>query len=54
MKSQFLYGYYNSKGTLEESHPFNMRRIMEYELQYHTNAVQINYPTITSGCLLDH
>jgi len=51
MKSKFQYGYYNSKGTLEESHPFNMRRIMEYELQYHTNAVQTNYPTING--LLD-
>ena len=53
MKRKFLKGngYYNTKGTLEENDPYNMRRIMEYELQYHTNAVQINYPTING--LLD-
>ena len=45
-------GYYNDKGTLEESIPFNMRRIMEYELQYtEKGAVQNNYPTING--LLD-
>ena len=53
MKKKFLNGngYYNNKGTLEEKNPYNMRRIMEYELQYHTNAVQNNYPTING--LLD-
>ena len=53
MKRKFLNGngYYNTKGTLEENDPYNMRRIMEYELQYHTNAVQTNYPTING--LLD-
>ena len=47
MKASFKNAYYNSKGTLEENAPFNMRRLMEYELQYHGNsAVQNNYPTI--------
>jgi hypothetical protein len=46
------YGYYTNKGTLEENNPYNMRRIMEYELQYtEKGAVQNNYPTING--LLD-
>ena len=54
MKKSFLNdggSYYNNKGTLKEDDPYNMRRIMEYELNYHTNAVQTNYPTING--LLD-
>ena len=39
-------------GTLEEKDPFNRKRLMEYELQYHqSTAVQNNYPTING--LLD-
>lgn len=54
MKKVFLDkdgSYYNNKGTLKEDSPYNMKRIMEYELNYHTNAVQTNYPTING--LLD-
>jgi hypothetical protein len=46
------YGYYTNKGTLAENNPYNMRKIMEYELQYtEKGAVQNNYPTING--LLD-